>query len=51
MLVLALVAAVRTHPEPAVLAVLDGLDEELAHLVRPGLLVALLGEEDRKSVV
>lgn len=46
MLVHALVASIRTCPEPSVLLVLDGLDEELAHLVRCGLGVAVLAEHD-----
>lgn len=46
MLVHALVASVWTCPEPTVLLVLDGLDEELAHLVCRGLRVAVLAEYD-----
>jgi hypothetical protein len=45
-LVHALVGAVGANPEPSILAVFDGFDEELADLVRRGLLVALLGEND-----
>lgn len=51
MLVHALVAPVGTDPEPAILAVFDGLDEELADLVRRGLLVALLRENDRPQLL
>lgn len=46
MLVHALVASIRTCPEPAILLVLDGLDEVLAHLVCCGLGVAVFAEHD-----
>ena len=46
MLVHALVAAVRTRPEPAVLAVLDGFDEELAYFVRRRFRVAVFAQDD-----
>jgi len=45
-LVHALVAAVGTGPEPTILAVLDSLDEELAHLVGRRLWVSVLGLDD-----
>lgn len=41
MLVHALVAAVRTRPEPAVLSVLDGVDEVFAYLIRCRFRVAV----------
>ena len=46
MLVHALIAAVRTRPEPAVLTVLDGFDEELADFVGGGFGVAVLAQDD-----
>lgn len=46
MLVHALVASIRTCPEPTVLLVLDRLDEELAHLVGCCLGVAVLAEHN-----
>ena len=42
MLVFAFVAAVWTRPEPAVLSVLDGLDEVFAYFIRCRLWVAVL---------
>lgn len=45
MLVHALVAAVGADPEPSILAILNGLDKVLAHLLRRRLLVALLGQD------
>lgn len=46
MLVHALVAAIGTSPEPTILAILDSLDEELAHLVGCRLGVTVLGLDD-----
>lgn len=46
MLVHALVAAVRTHPKPAVLAILNGLDKELADFVGCRLWVSVFAEDD-----
>ena len=46
MLVHALVAAIGTSPEPTILAILDSLDEELAHLVGCRLGVTMLGHDD-----
>lgn len=51
MLIFALVAIVGADPEPSVKAVLDGLDEILADLVRGCLLVALLGENNRPQLL
>lgn len=51
MLVHALVPAVRTGPEPAVLAHLDGLDEVLADLVRGGLGVAMLAQDNAAELL
>lgn len=45
MLVHALIAAIRTRPKPTVFAVLDRLDEVLAHLVRRRFRVAVLGHD------
>jgi hypothetical protein len=42
-LVHALVAAIGTSPEPTILAILDSLDEELAHLVGSRLGISMLG--------
>lgn len=46
MLVHALVAAIRTGPEPAVLLVLDGLDEVLADLLGRRARVSMLAHND-----
>lgn len=46
MLVHALVAAVRAHPKPAVLAILYSIDEELADFVGCGFRVSVLAEDD-----
>lgn len=46
MLVFALIAAVRTRPEPAILAVLNRLDEVFTDLVRGRLGVAMLAQDD-----
>lgn len=43
MFIHALVCPVGADPEPSVLAILNGLNEELAHLVGGCFLVALLG--------
>ncbi len=45
MLVHALVAAIRTRPEPTVFAVLDRLNEVLAHFVRRRFRIAVLGHD------
>ena len=46
MLVHALIAAVGAGPEPAVLAVFDGVDEVFADFVGGGLWVAVFGKDD-----
>lgn len=46
MLIHALVASIRTSPEPTVLSVLDGIDEELADFVRGGLGIAMLARDN-----
>ena len=46
MFVHAFVAAVRAAPEPAVLAVLDGVDEVFADLVGRGFGVAVFAQDD-----
>lgn len=46
MLIHAFVSAIWTNPEPTILAIFDGLDKEFANLVRGGLLIALLGQND-----
>jgi hypothetical protein len=51
MLILALITPVRTDPEPTILAILNSLNEELAHLVRRRLLVALLTHHDRLELL
>lgn len=51
MFVFAVIAAVWTHPEPTVFAVLDSLDEEFAHLVGGGLLITLLGQNDTSELL
>lgn len=51
MLVHALVAAIGANPEPAVLAILNGLDKELAHLVGGCPLVTLLGQDNRSKLL
>ena len=46
MLVHAFVSSIRTSPEPAVFAVLDGVDEEFAHFIRGGFGVSVFAEND-----
>lgn len=46
MLIHALVATIGAHPEPAVLLVLDGLDEKLAHLLGGRARIAMLAENN-----
>lgn len=47
----ALIAPVRTTPEPAILANLDGLDEELTHFVRRRLRVAVLAHHHQPQLL
>lgn len=42
----ALITTIRTSPEPTILAILDGLDKVLAHLVRRRLGIAMLAHDD-----
>lgn len=51
MLILALITSIRTDPEPAVLSVLNGLDKELAHLIRRRLLVTLLAQYHSRQLL
>ena len=46
-LVHALVASIWTCPEPTIFTFFNSLNEELAHFVGRGLLVAFLGEHNR----
>jgi hypothetical protein len=50
-LVHALIASVRTCPEPSVFLVLDGCNEELANLVRCCLWIAVLAEHDLSQLI
>lgn len=51
MLVHALVAAIRTSPEPTVLAILNSLDKVLAHLIGRRLGVAVLGHDNTAQLL
>lgn len=51
MLVHALVAAIRTSPEPTVLAILNSLDKVLAHLIGRRLGVAVLGKNNTAQLL
>lgn len=46
MFIFAFVAAVRTYPEPAILAIFDCLDEEFADLVCASNLIALFRSDN-----
>lgn len=46
MLVHALITSIRTDPEPAILLVLDSLDEVLANLIGSGSRIALLAKHN-----